>query len=98
HGCGLNQSKADRYVSRNRSQLLSSLLTVLLHLFQLRNRDRQKLNDDGGCDVGSDIQRKQGHIFKGTTRKGVEKIESVSRLSGKPVCEIVPVNARHGQL
>ena len=41
--------------------LLSSIFTFLLHLFQLRNRNGQKLDDDGRCNIRADVQCENGH-------------------------------------
>ena len=38
--------------------LLSSVLTIFLHLFQLRDCNRQKLNDNGGSDLRGNAQSK----------------------------------------
>ena len=41
--------------------LLSSVLAILLQLFQFWNCNGQKLDDDGRCDVWRNAQGKDGH-------------------------------------
>ena len=59
HRCGFDQ--CDRYccIPCNRCEFLSSIRSVFLeHLFQFRNCDRQKLNDNGRCNVWCNTQCK----------------------------------------
>ena len=46
HCSRLDQCKNDRHISCDRRNLLSSIRTLFLHIFQFRNRDRQKLHDN----------------------------------------------------
>ena len=47
HRGRLDESQTDRDVSCVLSDLLASLFTILLQLFQLRDRDGEQLHDDG---------------------------------------------------
>ena len=93
-----NQRKPNRYITGNGRDFLSSILSVTLHLFQLRNRNRQKLHDDGRRNIRSDIQCQNGHSQKRTARKSIEEIKGISGLLFKPSGKIGSVNTGNREL
>lgn len=54
----LNQRQNNRQISAIGLQLLSSVRTFLGKLFELGNRNRQQLHNDGCVDVGADTHCK----------------------------------------
>ena len=85
-----NASPTVRYLVIG-NNFLSSRLAVLVQFFQLGDGDGQKLNDNGRCNVRSNIQRKDGEGGEGSSCEGIQKIERISGLAGKPLLKIISV-------
>ncbi len=99
HGGSLYQCKCDSDESCDGSELSSALFPLFfLHLLQLRDGNRQKLNNNRGGDVGCDVQREDGHVQEGTAGEGVNQAEGISCLLGKPVGKVGSVYAGDREL
>src|SRR4029434_1446934 len=51
------------------------LLSLLLELLELRDHDREQLEDDRGADVGHDAQREDRQLLERTAREQREQAE-----------------------
>ena len=98
HSGGFHQCQPYRHITGDRGNLLSSVLSLLLHFLQLGNCDCKELHNNGRSNIRCDIECQYGHIQKGSTGKGIKKIERISCLLCKPVRKIMSVNTRHRQL
>ena len=72
HCTGLEKSQANGKISGVLCDLLSSVLTILLHFLKFRNCNGKQLHDDGRCDIRGDAQRKDRH---GGERSSCDRIE-----------------------
>ena len=61
HDRTFDQSQRHRQITGDLCDLLSSVFSFFLKLFQFRDRDRKKLDDDGRSNVYRDIQCEDRH-------------------------------------
>ena len=82
---GLEGRQQHRQVARVLVHDLAALLALLLELLE-RGRDRRhQLDDDGGRDVGHDVQGEDRHAVDAAAREHVEHAEDAARPgSGTP--------------
>ena len=77
--------------------LFSSILALTLHFFQFRNRNRQKLHDNGGCDVRGNAQCEDRHGRKRTAGHRIEKAKCIIALTLKEILKEVSLYSRNRQ-
>ena len=98
HSGRFEKSQSNRHVTCNRCNFLPAILTVLLHLLQLRNRNRQKLHNNGRCDIRSDVERKNRHLQERAAGKRIQKVKRISCLCRKPVRKVIRIYTWHWKL
>jgi len=69
----LDEGQQHRPVARVLGDLAASRLTLLREPLQVRDGDRQQLQDDGGADVGHDPQREDRQVRQRAAREQVEE-------------------------
>ena len=77
---GLKCSEDDGAIAGVLVDLLPALLTLFLECLKLRRNSRHELHDDGGGDVGKNIEGKDRHPPQRTTGKHVEHAEYAARV------------------
>ena len=71
----LHEAQAHRHVAGDLRDLLAAFLALLVELFELGNRDRQKLHDDRGVDVGRDAHRHDREVREVGARHLVDEAQ-----------------------
>src|SRR5215510_5235455 len=77
---GLKGGQSHGHVAGVLVDLLAALLAFLLQLLERGHDARHELHDDGGGDVGHDVERKDCHALHGTPGEHVEHAEDAGRL------------------
>ncbi len=84
--------KCHSYPTGDHLDLLLTCFAVLGHSLERRDRDREKLDNDGCSDVRRNTECKQCCLAERTTRKKVHILENGARCQGK----CVGINERNG--
>ena len=78
HGNSFKDGKPYGQIAGNFSDLFPPIFPVLMHFFQLRDCNSQKLHNNGRRNVRGDIQRKDRHLCKRSSGKCVKEIKRIT--------------------